>query len=101
MSINLNSAQAHHVSRDSVVAEVKQVVGELMGRAPEELQETTRLEADLGCDSLDMVEIAMEVEEHFDISVPDDASERAQTVGQIADGVLQFLEKQSPATGPA
>jgi acyl carrier protein len=101
MSIHLDAAQPRHVSRAAVLAEVRQVVGELMDRKPEDLQEHTRLEADLGCDSLDMVEIAMEVEEHFDISVPDDVSERAQTVGQIVDGVLQFLGEQSPAPGGA
>jgi len=33
----------------------------------------------------------MEVEDHFDINVPDEASERIDTVGQIADGVLELL----------
>jgi len=46
--------------------------------------------ADLGCDSLDVIEITMEVEEHFDVTVPDEASERIDTVGQIADGVLEL-----------
>ncbi len=33
----------------------------------------------------------MEVEEHFDISVPDDQGQDTHTVGDIADGVLRLL----------
>jgi acyl carrier protein len=71
-----------------------------MGVRPDQLHEHTRLNADLGCDSLDIVEIAMEVEEHFDISVPDDQSEGAQTLGQIADGVLELLSKRGDSNSP-
>ena len=37
------------------------------------------------------IEITMEVEEHFDVAVPDEANERIDTVGQIADGVMELL----------
>ena len=36
---------------------------------------------DLGADSLDIVELVMELEEEFDITIPDDAAEKIQTVG--------------------
>jgi len=54
--------------------------------------EDDHLERDLSADSLDIVEIAMEVEEHFDISVPDEQSESPRTVRQIVDAVLPLLE---------
>ena len=50
----------------------------------------TMLQADGG--DLDVVEIAMEIEEHFEISIPDEISERTRTVANIADGVLQLLD---------
>jgi acyl carrier protein len=78
-------------SRDQVLDGVRKIVGEQMGMPPENIRETDALEADLGCDSLDVVEIAMEVEEHFGIDVPEDLGEGARTVGQIADGVMQLL----------
>ena len=37
---------------------------------------------DLGADSLDTVELVMELEEEFDITIPEDAAEKIQTVGQ-------------------
>ena len=36
---------------------------------------------DLGADSLDTVELVMELEEEFEINIPDDAAEKIQTVG--------------------
>ena len=44
---------------------------------------------DLGADSLDQVELVMELEEEFDVNIPDDAAENIQTVGQAID----FIEK--------
>ena len=40
---------------------------------------------DLGADSLDTVELVMELEEEFDINIPDDAAEKIQTVGQAVE----------------
>ena len=38
---------------------------------------------DLGCDSLDTVEIVMKVEEEFGITIPDDAAERIHTMEDL------------------
>ena len=43
---------------------------------------------DLGADSLDTVELIMEFEKEFDISIPDDQAENIQTVGQA----IKYLE---------
>ena len=44
---------------------------------------------DLGADSLDTVELVMELEEEFDINIPDDAAEKIETVGQA----IKFIEE--------
>jgi acyl carrier protein len=46
---------------------------------------------DLGCDSLDVVEISMELEEHFDISIPNEFGDSAKTVGDAVDGIMRLL----------
>jgi acyl carrier protein len=79
------------LSRDEVLRGVKQVVGEQMGIAPHDVQETHDLFDDIGCDSLDVVEITMETEEHFGISVPDEVAGRVRKVQDIVDGVLELL----------
>ena len=40
---------------------------------------------DLGADSLDTVELVMELEEEFDISIPDESAEKIQKVGEAVD----------------
>jgi acyl carrier protein len=49
----------------------------------------TRLEGDLGLDSLSMIDIAVAAEEAFGIRIPDDDLERFVTVGDVADYVLR------------
>ena len=91
MAVGRERHDTLHPSREGILRDVRQLVGEHMGIAPETIRESDALVADLGCDSLDVIEITMEVEEHFDITVPDEATERIDTVGQIADGVLDLL----------
>ena len=81
-------------SRAHVLEEVKQLVAEQVALPAGEIREEHDLIVDLTFDSLDVVELAMELEEHFAITVPDTLSEQARTVGQIADGVMQLLEEQ-------
>jgi len=44
---------------------------------------------DLGADSLDTVELVMELEEEFNVNIPDDAAEKFQTVGQAIDFIVK------------
>jgi acyl carrier protein len=46
---------------------------------------------DLGADSLDTVELVMEFEEEFDITIPDEEAEKIQTVGQA----IQYIEEHT------
>lgn len=78
-------------ARPQVIEDVKSIVAEHMCIAPETIRESSNLEIDIGCDSLDLVEIMMEVEEHFDIDVPDEISDEVDTIGDVADGVLGLL----------
>jgi acyl carrier protein len=82
---------------DEIEAEVRDIVVDAAGIAPDEIRPTSHLVNDLACDSLTMMEIAMEIEEQFDISVPDEFSEQYQTVGRIVEGIESLLQ-QSPKT---
>ena len=82
------------VDRAQILEAVKSIVAENATVSAENIREEHHLENDLGCDSLDIVEISMEIEERFDISIPDEISEHAQNVGAIVDGVMQLLERR-------
>jgi acyl carrier protein len=57
----------------------------------EKLNPDTHLVNDLGADSLDAVELIMELEEEFEINIPDNEAQQYQTVQQIMDGIKGHL----------
>ena len=66
----------------SVEERVIEIVSEQMGVAKDQITRETSFVNDLGADSLDTVELVMEFEEEFDITIPDEEAEKIQTVGQ-------------------
>jgi len=60
----------------SVAERVVEIVAEQLGVDKEKITPETSFVNDLGADSLDTVELVMELEEEFDINIPDDAAEK-------------------------
>jgi len=79
------------------VADVKErvidIVADQLGVSKDKISEETSFVNDLGADSLDTVELVMELEEEFDINIPDDAAEKIQTVGQAIDHIEKAVEE--------
>jgi acyl carrier protein len=73
----------------SVTERVIDIVSEQLGVNKDQVSRETSFVNDLGADSLDTVELVMELEEEFDINIPDDAAEKIQTVGQAIDYIEQ------------
>jgi len=61
---------------------VKKIIVDKLGVDESEVSESASFTDDLGADSLDTVELIMEFEKEFDISIPDEKAENIQTVGQ-------------------
>ena len=72
----------------TVTERVYEIVATQLGVSKEQITPETHFVNDLGADSLDQVELVMELEEEFDINIPDDAAEKIQTVGQA----VQYIE---------
>jgi len=77
----------------SVEERVIDIVAEQLGVDKEKVTRETSFVNDLGADSLDTVELVMELEEEFDITIPDDAAEKIQTVGQAIDYIDENVQK--------
>ena len=60
---------------------VLNIVCEQMGVSRDSVSKETTFVNDLGADSLDTVELVMEFEDEFDISIPDEVAEQIKTVG--------------------
>ena len=54
---------------------------------PGRIQENTRFKEDLDADSLDLVQLVMELEDSYGIKIPDDQAARLLTVGQAAEWI--------------
>ncbi len=59
------------------------IVADQLGVGKEKITLETSFVEDLGADSLDTVELVMELEEEFDINIPDEAAEKIRTVGEV------------------
>lgn len=62
-------------------AKVKEIIVEKLSVAESEVTTEANFTNDLGADSLDTVELIMEFEKQFDVTIPDEDAEKIQTVG--------------------
>ena len=65
-----------------VEAKVKSIISDKLGVDEAEVKPEASFTGDLGADSLDTVELIMEFEKAFGISIPDDKAEQITTVGE-------------------
>ncbi len=81
------------------VAEVKtkvyEIVSEQMGVDKSEISRETSFINDLNADSLDTVELVMEFEDEFDMSIPDEEAEKIQTVGAAIDYIVEIVKNKA------
>lgn len=59
---------------------IKDIIVEQLGVSAEEVVPEASFIDDLGADSLDIVELVMQLEEEWDIEIPDDDAEKIQTI---------------------
>ncbi|MCY2973589.1 MAG: acyl carrier protein [Planctomycetota bacterium] len=73
----------------TVEERVIDIVAEQLGVEKDKIKRETHFVNDLGADSLDTVELVMELEEEFDISIPEEAADKIQRVGEA----IEYIEK--------
>jgi acyl carrier protein len=72
----------------NVADRVKKIIVERLGVDESQVTPEASFTNDLGADSLDTVELIMEFEKEFDLSIPDEEAENITTVGQA----ITYLE---------
>lgn len=74
---------------------VFQIVAEQMTVDKKEIKRETSFVNDLNADSLDTVELIMELEDEFDLTIPDEEAEKLKTVGEAIDYIKKQLESKN------
>lgn len=64
-----------------IASKVQKIIVDKLGVEESEVVATASFTNDLGADSLDTVELIMELEKEFNITIPDDQAEKITTVG--------------------
>ena len=79
----------------AIEAKVIEIISEQMGVDKAEISRETSFINDLNADSLDTVELVMEFEDEFNMSIPDEEAEKIQTVGAAVDYIVQVAQSQA------
>ena len=74
-----------------VTERVKAIIVDKLGVSESEVTPEATFTQDLGADSLDTVELIMEFEKEFGISIPDDKAEKIGTVGDA----ISYIEENA------
>ena len=79
----------------AIEKKVIEIISEQMGADKNEIMRDTSFINDLNADSLDTVELVMEFEDAFDMSIPDEEAEKIQTVGAAVDYIVNVAQSKS------
>ena len=73
----------------AIADKVKKIVVQNLGCAEDQVTEDAKFIEHLGADSLDQVELVMQLEEEFGVTIPDNAAEKLATVGDA----IKYIEE--------
>jgi acyl carrier protein len=86
---------AEDVDVQAIEEKIIEIISDQMGVAKSEIRRETSFINDLNADSLDTVELVMEFEDEFDVSIPDEEAEKIQTVGAAIDYVVNVARSKN------
>ncbi|MCO6438842.1 MAG: acyl carrier protein [Phycisphaerae bacterium] len=76
-------------SLEEIQEKVIQVVADQLSVDKGEITLSSSFQNDLNADSLDIVELVMELEDEFDLTIPDEEAEKLKTVGEAIEYIKQ------------
>ena len=85
---------SNDVDVQAIENKVIDIISEQMGVDKADVSKETSFINDLNADSLDTVELVMEFEDEFDMSIPDEEAEKIQTVGSAVDYIVKVAKSK-------
>lgn len=92
MTFKLTINQHFKTIMEEIISKVKAIIVDKLGVNESEVTLEASFTNDLGADSLDTVELIMEFEKVFGISIPDDVAEKISTVGDAVNFIKENLQ---------
>lgn len=80
------------MSNEEIFEKLKNIIVEQLGVNEEAVKEDATFVDDLEADSLDIVELVMNIEEEFEMEIPDEDSEKIVTVGDVVKYIKEHKE---------
>lgn len=77
--------------RAEIADRIFEIVSEKMDKPKGDITEEMSIVNDLGADSLDQVELMMDIEDKFDLHIPEEEAEKIQTIGDAIGYVESHL----------
>ena len=81
-------------TEEEIQEKVSQIVSKELGIDKSELTREMSFVDDLKADSLDTVELVMEFEDEFEMSIPDEEAEKIRTIGQAIDYIIEHAKQK-------
>lgn len=70
------------MSRDEIFGQIREILVDQLGVDENDVKENASFQDDLDADSLDLVELIMEMEDKFGVKISDEEAEKIRTVGE-------------------
>ena len=80
------------MNKEEIKDKIKGIIVDKNGVEPEQVTDNANFETDLGMDSLDGVELIMEIEKEFGITIPDDEAEKVSNLSDCVTLVENHLK---------
>lgn len=77
--------------KKEIAERVKSIILEKLDVEKDDINDEAAFIDDLGADSLDTVEMIMELEDEFDLEIPDEVAEKLTTVGEA----IKYIQKHA------
>jgi acyl carrier protein len=77
--------------REIIMKRISEIIVDKLGVEEIDVKEEANFIDDLGCDSLDAVELLMDFEKEFNVAIPDEVAEKVRTVGDAVDLLYKLI----------
>ncbi|AHA30135.1 acyl carrier protein [Exiguobacterium sp. MH3] len=86
----LNSWRDFKMTKEQILVDVQEAIAEKLGKEQSEITLDKSFKDDLGADSLEVMELVMDLEDKFEITIEDEQAENLKTVGDV----VNYIETQ-------